>query len=417
MNGGARARARGQVIVIFALAIIAIMAMTGLIIDGGNAFAQQRLTQNWTDGAAESGAVQLLRRLVGVDCPDASTPPPCGSDTTWNQRVVAAVNAHVTNDGLDAIGSINYTDINGDDIPGATTDVIAVSGVIPANAAGVHVTASRDFQTYISGAIGINQFTAAAESTYIAGYANGTGFGGLLPVTFPVLLTTCDNNNDLLNPGVPPDDVWPVGDPETGANQVIVPLCGNSPGNVGWIDWTPTAGGASELADAITPPLNNDAMSTPGWYYITATGNINSGQVQTALELWENQYVLLPIFFVDPTHPESDPLHWGTCNTEPAPPPVTDPPTDPKVTDCPDANRGGNGSNQWYFLVTFAEFYLSDVFITGGDGTECDPAGGNGATGCLKGYFTKDVVAANVKVGAASEFTEEFTPAGVQLIR
>ncbi len=389
MNGRAQARARGQVVVILALAIIAIMAMTGLVIDGGNAFAQQRLTQNWTDGAAESGAVQLMRRLVGVDCPDASTPPPCGSVVTWDQRVVDAVNAHVTNDGLDTIVSIQYTDYSGNDLGAAG------AGVIPSGAAGIHVTASRDVHTYVSGVIGINQFTATAQSTYIAGYQNGTGFGGVIPVTFPVLLTTCDNNNDLINPG----SQWPVG-PD---NPVIVPLCSNSPGNVGWIDWTPPGGGASELADAIVNP-SNPSITTPRWYYVTATGNINSDQVQTALETYIGKDIQLPIFYAD----TSDPLP-GTCNTEPA---------DPKneVTNCPDANRGGNGANQWYFLVTFGDFHLQEVHIQGSTGP-CAGAGGNGSTGCLIGYFNDDVVPANVTVGPPNQYTTEFTPPGVQLIR
>ena len=37
-------------------------------------------------------------------------------------------------------------------------------------------------------------------------------------------------------------DFWQV------TGQVItIPLCKNGPGNVGWIDWSPTAGGTSEL--------------------------------------------------------------------------------------------------------------------------------------------------------------------------
>lgn len=67
-------------------------------------------------------------------------------------------------------------------------------------------------------------------------------------------------------------------------------------------------------------------LKTPYWYYIDQTGNIDSGQVQTALEWWLGKDVLLPIFYAS----TDDPLP-GTCNTEP----------DPKglVTNCPDANR------------------------------------------------------------------------------
>jgi Flp pilus assembly protein TadG len=43
---------RGQVLVIFALALIAIVAMTGLVIDGGSTFVQRRDQQNVADAAA-----------------------------------------------------------------------------------------------------------------------------------------------------------------------------------------------------------------------------------------------------------------------------------------------------------------------------------------------------------------------------
>ena len=59
-------RARGQVIVLIALAMVAMLAGVALVIDGGNAYAQQRRTQNGIDASAESGAAQLARRMVGV---------------------------------------------------------------------------------------------------------------------------------------------------------------------------------------------------------------------------------------------------------------------------------------------------------------------------------------------------------------
>ena len=53
----------GQVIVIFGLALVAIVAMVALIVEGGNAFAQQRITQNGADAAANAGAVVLAQQL------------------------------------------------------------------------------------------------------------------------------------------------------------------------------------------------------------------------------------------------------------------------------------------------------------------------------------------------------------------
>lgn len=49
-------RDRGQIIVIFALAIVVIIGMVGLVIDGGGAFAQRRSEQSVADVASLAGA-------------------------------------------------------------------------------------------------------------------------------------------------------------------------------------------------------------------------------------------------------------------------------------------------------------------------------------------------------------------------
>src|SRR5437879_2616566 len=49
-------RERGQVLVIFALSLVAIVAMTGLVLDGGSTFVQRRDMQNVADNAAMAAA-------------------------------------------------------------------------------------------------------------------------------------------------------------------------------------------------------------------------------------------------------------------------------------------------------------------------------------------------------------------------
>src|SRR4051794_33119385 len=61
----------GQIIVIAALAMIAMIAFGALILEGGNAFAQQRVVQNGSDAIANAGAVRLAQRLAGVVTTDA----------------------------------------------------------------------------------------------------------------------------------------------------------------------------------------------------------------------------------------------------------------------------------------------------------------------------------------------------------
>ena len=47
---------RGQILVLFTLAIVAIIGVLGLVLDGGSAFAQRRDEQNVSDLAAMAGA-------------------------------------------------------------------------------------------------------------------------------------------------------------------------------------------------------------------------------------------------------------------------------------------------------------------------------------------------------------------------
>ncbi|MEJ7803379.1 MAG: TadE/TadG family type IV pilus assembly protein [Thermomicrobiales bacterium] len=47
---------RGQIVVLFGLLLVAIVAMVGLVLDGGSAFAQRRSQQNSSDLAAMAGA-------------------------------------------------------------------------------------------------------------------------------------------------------------------------------------------------------------------------------------------------------------------------------------------------------------------------------------------------------------------------
>ncbi len=56
---------RGQILVVFVLAVVAIIAMVGVVIDGGNVFAQQRIAQNGSDSAATAGALIVAERMSG----------------------------------------------------------------------------------------------------------------------------------------------------------------------------------------------------------------------------------------------------------------------------------------------------------------------------------------------------------------
>ena len=345
-HGDRRSRTRGQAIVIFAGGLIAIVLGVGLVIDVGFAWAQQRNTQNGADASARAGAIVLgQHQAEGV----GSTKT--GFDV-WNAIQGTASTNEVTVNPGDA----QYTTWQG--VPLGVP--VVAGGAIPAGAAGVAVTAEREQGTFLVRVAGITTWTVRQDATAVAGPSNGcleTLEGcNLLPITFPVTVFACTNTGKT-QPIDPPQE-WDTGDP------IILPICGGNPGSVGWLDWTPPAGGSSELAYVITnpPPVS---VPLPSWQYVTQTGDISAKTVEDALNAYAGEVVLLPFFD-------------STCNTEPS---------NQEKDGCPAANVGGTGTNQWYHIVKFLAFELGSpkgAFVNGNNEAAC---GVTNAKECLKGAF------------------------------
>ena len=389
-----RASDRGQVLVIVAVGMVVIVAMVGLVVDGGYAWGKQRATQNGADSSAEAGATVLMQKLAGVPKTDAD--------------VLAAVNAAAAASRIDT-PSAYYTNITGGllDASGAVAANQAAAAkvgtvAIPPGASGVLAVGSQTFDTFLARIIGFSTFTTTAPATAVAGYQGSCDSSAgclLLPVTVPVTIVTCDGqNNPVPAPGNPPP-TWDL------SGQIsVVPLCKAGPGNVGWLDWTPTAGGSSELIDAITTP-SNPAVQWPGWYYVTSTGNPNSSGIEDALRTYDGQVVNFPLFDL-------------TCDATP---------TGPGINDCPAGHVGGNGSNQWYHIAAMGSFqfcsntyadcaakgYAHGAYVNGSNGVPCDT--GNGATSCLIGRYT--VISTEGKVVAAGGPVTNGASLTVQLIK
>jgi Putative Flp pilus-assembly TadE/G-like len=393
-----RRRELGQSIAILAGGGAAFLIMVGLVIDGGNAFVQQRRAQNAADAASEAGAVELARRMVGLP----------GSDAEWDARVLAAVNAVSAANDLTTIDTPQYTDRDGVVLGDVGT------GSIPGATQGVLAGGTRDFDTYFAGILGLTGFRASATANAITGYAQDSGVGGLIPLTFPVILTQCETgggSNRLYHPLG--NEEWPVGP----SNPVAIPLCSNGPGNVGWIDWTPPGGGASEVAASIRNP-NNPPITTKKWYYTTETGQITS--LDDDMDTWEGKDIMFPIFHAQADDPltVADETEIGTCDATPL--------NDQRdLNDCPAGQIGFSGGRGWYYLVTFAEFHLQHSYIQDNHEAECnDPAlasiasagSGNQLNNCLIGYFKSPVIAGEFSVGGTTS-DSKFTPVAIQLIK
>ena len=292
-----RSHQRGQTLVIVALAMIPMLLMAGVVIDGGYAFTQQRNTQNAMDAAADAGAVVLVQNLPFTS--RGQTGPKTDAQVHAEFLAIAAKNG-VSSPAPTAV----YTDIDGTPIPGTNPDgssmsVASVQRRLLPTPTESRPSGSTEFPTFFAGLAGITSFKASARATAVAGaitdICSSSDPCAFIPVTFPTALTDCDNtgHQTAFGSGGPYTVTVPP-EPLTSLNESIIPLCGTAAGSVGWLDIQPDnpdchGNGAAELACNISAP-SRPGLDLPVWI-ATRTGNINSSQVQTALDAYSGSIV------------------------------------------------------------------------------------------------------------------------------
>lgn len=336
---------RGQTLVIVAVGMVVLIGMVGLIIDVGLQWAGNRGSQNGSDATAEAGAVVLMERMLGATKSDAD--------------VLAAVNAAAAVNAID-VDIAEYTDWQGN-----LLNVEVGQGSIPADAQGVRVVGTRVHETVFARVLGVDELSVFTDAIAVSGPADPCPPGapcGLLPVTVPTTVVTCDGQNR----SVATEDDWIGGED---APEYVIPLCGNNPGSVGWIDWTPPAGGDSELAGQLCDPEPPYPVVLPDWFNVTSTGNTNSDSVDDCFSTHIGTPIMIPLF-------------EDTCRTDPG-----------ASTECTDPAPIG-GQNQWYYFPRAASLWLTGVYINGSNADVCDT--GNGATSCITGIFIDTAIVGEV---------------------
>lgn len=203
----------GQVIVIFALALVSIVGIAGLVLDGGDTFLQRRSLQNAADTAAVAGAYAF-----------ANTSHPSISEG-WAEQT-AATNGYT--DGVDGV----RVDVKVNPGPHGATVIVEVS---------------KPHRNTFSGVLGFTSWGVSATATAIAGKPNGVY--GLMPVIFNV--KTFDHH------GFGPANERAFDEPGNGSNDI--PLTATS------FNWTVfcTAGGNScNASSSVVRDLVNGHGST-----------------------------------------------------------------------------------------------------------------------------------------------------------
>jgi hypothetical protein len=174
----ARRKQSGQALIIMAGALVALIALVALAVDGGNAYAQRRIAQNAADGASLAGASKMkdyyLANMYTETVNNTKTTHVYPLSTTQNQGVLGAIRASLEASGVCSTGdcfAAKYLDQNGQVYAGSpqvggTQSVPFYGGYAPGSAGvqGLTVNTSATAGTYFARLIGQPTVSAAAAS-------------------------------------------------------------------------------------------------------------------------------------------------------------------------------------------------------------------------------------------------------------
>jgi hypothetical protein len=169
-----------QIMVLFALAIVAMTAMVAVVLDGGTLYVQRRTVQNAADAAALGGARALQQATINPNG-DVGTQL-CTYLVANTFGVTPTATAYfVAADGTTNLGTILLPQGCSGTAPYTT---------IPTGASGVHVDATiGPYNTYMAGIVGIRQLSTHAVATAQV---------GVLSVPNPLLTPLAGCGPDML---------------------------------------------------------------------------------------------------------------------------------------------------------------------------------------------------------------------------
>jgi Flp pilus assembly protein TadG len=136
----------GQVLILFALAVVAILAGMTLVFDVGDQLIQRRMAQDGADSAALAGGHALAEGQSTTQIRDVITSYAGGVSGPFGASAITVVTAYYVDAADTNLGSVGQTMPN----PGP---------------AGVHVEVSRKIPATFSNFLGIGSFTATGVAT------------------------------------------------------------------------------------------------------------------------------------------------------------------------------------------------------------------------------------------------------------
>jgi hypothetical protein len=301
----------GQSLIIVGALLIVLVALIGLVVDVGNAYAQKRIVQNACDAAALAGSQMLVHQEDYL----------AGGPYLRNWQVIDTVEDFADRNGVHADDlAIYYTDVSGNILADAKfdlgrQDIIYENTFGGTRAEGVRVEGDRLFDTYLVRVIGRNEMTASAESQGIlacgACSAGDPDLGGLFPIA--VYTGLFDGSG---------------GRPVIGEQYRVFEKDEHFPGtgSFGWLSWT---------ADMSNPTLTANMADT------TRSGRWSVGQsIPTATGVMQSSGVRDELTYRIDNRTDMTPSRPATVTL-----PIFD-------------YTEGNGSNKTYHIVGFGQFRL-----------------------------------------------------------
>jgi hypothetical protein len=175
---------RGQTLIIVTVAVVILLAIAGLAIDGGTVYLSRRRMQNASDASSLAGT-RLLSEAI------------CDTSAADDAAIAAAVAEYAQVNGVDGADALRaeYITFSGGAVVPFSPEVLVGGGTIPQGATGISATTSITRPTYFLGLLG--QYTGAARGSAIAVTGPLLAGGGVRPFGVPKGVV------DQLDPGDP----------------------------------------------------------------------------------------------------------------------------------------------------------------------------------------------------------------------
>lgn len=339
---------RGQTLIIMVFAMVGLLAILGLAVDGGTVYVERRRMQNAADAAALAGT----RQLAEIMC-DASISATEGDQAIWAEVARYARNNGVSDPANNVVAEyVKYTN-EGSVVSFAPRvlvgNALSGGGGVPSGASGISATTTISRSTYFVSLLGIDTSSASAPATAVTGPPL-TG-GGIRPFGVPIQLVSD------LDPDDPSNNTFSVSFKNDGGE---ITWGGHTAQHRGWMNlgyvWNqgedpdfPRAiddnAGASDLKGWMEKGWQGTLYADCSWFggcrwgdYIHAKPGTNSSAICKAPQDTE---ITIPVYDYIPD-----------CPGEPIP--------DPKPA-CPT-----QGGSYCYHVVGFAATEITDCNQGGG---------------------------------------------------